>query len=295
MTRRAFTLVELLVVVTIIVLLMAIMSPAMDRAIYQAQLAVCGSQLKAIATMASNYAMGSRRHYPHRPALRDPEISMYQPTQLTWFAPDRRYDDRPTLRPYTALRAFNCPLSGRFDVDTRDPDSFVYSNYVLWFGYYYTTLTPTAPVGVPTSPSPTASRVPQRGLVKLGDRWEFYGESYPWLAGDQDFISFAFGAYSTWGAHPDKADQSYNTIMQDTPSVAFTAGKNPAGKYATSVWLGPRGPVDINFASSDCAVLRFNDVPGPGVAYNKRFAHAGQYNGSNPGEAAGSWNTTPRG
>src|ERR1041384_4524111 len=42
----AFTLVELLVVVAIIVVLLSLLTPALDKAIYQAELAVCGADLR---------------------------------------------------------------------------------------------------------------------------------------------------------------------------------------------------------------------------------------------------------
>src|ERR1043165_1931025 len=53
---RAFTLIELLVVITIIVVLLALLTPALDKAMYQAELAVCGANLRAIANGAIPYA-----------------------------------------------------------------------------------------------------------------------------------------------------------------------------------------------------------------------------------------------
>ena len=65
--HNAFTLIELLVVITVIVILLALLAPALDQAIYQAELAVCGSKLRAVATSALSYAVESKRHFPHRP------------------------------------------------------------------------------------------------------------------------------------------------------------------------------------------------------------------------------------
>lgn len=45
---KGFTLIELLGVVVIIVVLLALLVPTMDKAIYEAELAVCAAQQKAI-------------------------------------------------------------------------------------------------------------------------------------------------------------------------------------------------------------------------------------------------------
>src|SRR5687767_9422946 len=65
--RSAFTLVELMVVVAIIVVLLALMMPAMENAIYQGELAVCGSRLKGIASASFMYAHDNKKRYPSRP------------------------------------------------------------------------------------------------------------------------------------------------------------------------------------------------------------------------------------
>src|ERR1051326_3589056 len=75
MQAAGFTLVELLVVITIIVVLLSLLAPAIDRAIYQAELARCGAQLRAIASQTVTYAMGARRTYPYRVGARDPDWS----------------------------------------------------------------------------------------------------------------------------------------------------------------------------------------------------------------------------
>ena len=60
-TRPAFSLVELLVVITVIVMLLALLAPAMDTAIEQAQRAVCGANLHAIQAAMTGYAVQDRK------------------------------------------------------------------------------------------------------------------------------------------------------------------------------------------------------------------------------------------
>src|SRR5438876_431893 len=66
---RAFTLIELMVVVTIIAILLAILSPALENALYQADLAKCAANLKAIASGAVMYAQSNKLLFPYRDAI----------------------------------------------------------------------------------------------------------------------------------------------------------------------------------------------------------------------------------
>ncbi len=55
-----FTLIELMVVVTIIVVLLSLLAPALDRAVEAAERAVCGANQHAIGAGAIGYAMNNR-------------------------------------------------------------------------------------------------------------------------------------------------------------------------------------------------------------------------------------------
>jgi prepilin-type N-terminal cleavage/methylation domain-containing protein len=257
--RTGFTLIELLVVVTIIVVLLALLTPALDKAIYQAELVVCGGNLKGIAGGVTQYAFDFQRSYPYRDAVHNPNIGNYQPSQLTWRAADANYDDRQKLRPYVGISAFNCPLSGEFNPDTQDPDSFVYSNYVLWFGFRYTQVSSSLPPEVPRiSGNPVDTRAPQPGMLRVGNKWEAVSERtrrFTWLAGDQEFWG-GFG--SSWNAHPDLEGITSNVVLDDAPATHFVPAKNPNGKYATSYWGAPgRGTTENNYANADGSVTRF--------------------------------------
>lgn len=68
-SRRAFTLVELLVVITIIALLIAVLLPSLQTARYQARIAACASNLRQIAVGSTTYTVDYKLWYPIGPAL----------------------------------------------------------------------------------------------------------------------------------------------------------------------------------------------------------------------------------
>ena len=100
-----FTLVELMVVVAIIAILVSLMTPAVEEAMYQAQLAVCATRLNGIALGAATYANDNRSRYPHRNVIEQG----YQPVELKndwnaamgWGPPAG--DDRPRMRGHINL------------------------------------------------------------------------------------------------------------------------------------------------------------------------------------------------
>jgi len=65
-TTKAFTLVELLVVISIIALLLAVLMPTLQKARAQAMRIVCGSGLKQQGIGFTLYASDSNNKYPHR-------------------------------------------------------------------------------------------------------------------------------------------------------------------------------------------------------------------------------------
>ena len=64
MKALGFTLVELLVVITIIVVLMALLAPALEKAIYEAELVSCAGNLKLWGTMSHDFARDHQRRLP---------------------------------------------------------------------------------------------------------------------------------------------------------------------------------------------------------------------------------------
>src|ERR1051325_5390273 len=164
-----FTLVELLVVVTIIVVLLSLLAPALDTAIYAAELAVCQSRQHATTAGVLTYAAGFTRQYPYRYYLDLKKVSHARPIDVQYSnwegAPPNNIDDRPVFRTFVSINGtFNCPLAARqLDFDGSHTQTNVIADYGFWFDFRFT--------GEP-------------GMLKLGARFPFVGDAFDVLTGD---------------------------------------------------------------------------------------------------------------
>ena len=252
--RQGFTLVELLVVVTIIVVLLAMLTPAIDRAIYQAEIAVCMTNKHALSLAVTSYAWNFKRSYPYRPGV---FAWPTWPGNVQRGVP--RYDDRPTYRPYFSLNAtLNCPLIPRVDIDGADDDSNAFSTYNLWFGFYYRRVD-------------DGNVPPEKGMFRLGDRWEWYDKDRDYrlqsnlLAATRYFRQNNGDIYST--SHP--GDTYYTYVLQNELSAGF--------KFSLARWdsTSPdRGPIDVTAVFDDCSATRYDRVL---PLDDERMARAPQY------------------
>ena len=90
-SRRGFTLVELLVVISVIALLLSIMMPALNQAKEIAKALVCGAQMRVYGSALGVYAADNDGYFPYYAALNlsgghhsVPEVDGHRP-DLTWF------------------------------------------------------------------------------------------------------------------------------------------------------------------------------------------------------------------
>jgi len=253
----AFTLIELLVVITIMIVLLALLTPALEQAIYQAELAVCGTNLNGVALGVTSYALDYKRRYPHRPPSPLPNggESARRPNVLTMSAvqsPTFPHDERPIIQAHIPINAMlKCPLAKDIDLVNTDLDSTVHSNYSLWYGWYI--------VG--------PDRVKHKPMARLGDRLGWEDDT------SQGRRRYEFSVIATdmessviQAAHPDKDGTLTNIVLQDEyASLGLVEGAefpDARAKYVLSFWSGSatRGLMDRNFAYADGSVNRMMDL-----------------------------------
>lgn len=259
-----FSLVELLVVVSIIVILLAIAAMAVDKALYAANLARDGTNLSAIAKGVTSYAAGNKTRYPQRLAVeRDRERgggwNMLNLMARDAGNPGGPDDDRVRLREYIPMDALADPLGGDIDMDdttkadgvvainytgvgaTQSGTEVLLANYVLLFGV-------------------TFSGEGGARMSRTNERLNIDGNKTTVLAGDLNHVA-PQPHYGYWieSSHPDKDGR-----------LQFEKWYN-RGNLMRSMWHRlntgagwpdpPRGMCDYNYAYKDGSVTREVDTP----------------------------------
>ena len=249
--RDGFTLVELLVAITIIVVLLSLLSPALDKAMTAASLAVCASNQKAIASAGAVYAQSNRSRYPHPKLARDGNDMMYQPDIIGWEAdPDR--DIRALYEPYIPYAVYGCPMSPgiKFDFESNDVGTTVQSNYAIFMAWAY--------VGGQGGP----------GMFRMGDRLEYYDSWNGRDAASSVVVMDRAISNDTGGgqsAHPDDESQWRLYVWNNRDGFTHTA------------WgYGSRSQLDVNQTYVDLSVSRVDDllIEDERVAYAAAHANA---------------------
>ena len=269
----AFTLVELLVVVTIIVVLLALIAPAIDKAVYEAELAVCASQLKSVTKGASMYAMGNQRRYPPNRRIEENDAQA-QPVDLAgvfvlWEDPGQR----PPIKEFIDIDVLVDPLCRKVDLDTQregTPLHLIMASYNMWWGWKYTGHDKMAKLGDSftwTGPTnPAANTMPQRTA------------RFQWVISDRQHLK---RGSETQSSHPDKDGVLQALAMQDEKNNPWVP---QAFTITMSLWRAltdNHGLLDMNYAHADGSVVRIRDQ----VPYDERTFPTPERAGNvNPGQ-----------
>jgi Tfp pilus assembly protein PilE len=177
LTARAFTVVELLAVVTIIIVLLALLSPAMDRAMEMTYRAICASNLHTTSIGLTHYALDQKYQLPQGyPSYDQATEGVYYIWARSTVSAGKAWRAHGALiEPrYTLPRVFYCPsnhhpnlqydkASGLVIIVPEDPivvsgkaggwpssgdpmrDEYQY----VWTGYHYRSSFDGEPVGLP--------------------------------------------------------------------------------------------------------------------------------------------------
>ncbi len=238
-TSTAFTLVELLAVVTIIVVLLALLAPALDKAVRQAEMTVCSANKHGLTVGVTSYAMDNKRRYPYR---QHPDTAKSWP----WLIANGNggaTDDRPKYRKYMMLNGvFNCPQLPKIDIDgSTATNTFVDTN--LWHGFQLRNGT-------------TRSR----GMMRIGDKL-----TWDWTEGaNKKQITSTILAGSHYTVNTGTG--GLNTTHQGTPTEAYSTTRyqdDPNTGYTLCLYRGVLASAktsDQTVAFADLSVRKYNEV-----------------------------------
>ena len=238
--KAGFTLVELLVVIAILAVLMSLLTVAIDRAVYQATLAICGGGgQRGIATGVTRYSFDHKRSYPYRAVVQNPDI-IGEGRHHKIAAPS--YDDRPTMMSYVDLKTLVDPFCLKVDLSPtlESAVAHVYASYELWYGFNY--------IGL-------------KGSKRVGDRVEWTGDAalppaaVSLLVADM-YVVMRDTGYAGNYSHPDLAD---NFTQYRTQDELMSWG----AVQTISIWGGGGANTrftDRNFAYDDGSVERLTNL-----------------------------------
>jgi competence protein ComGC len=248
MNIRAFTLVELLVVVSIIVTLLALLAPAMDKAVYQAEMAADGSNFRGIGSGVLSYAFDHKRRYPYREHL----VKGYSiPIIINNTIYEARYDDRPMLRPYMSInKTLSCPFLPKQDLDDPELDTMIFVPHSLWFSVQYRS---DYGIGDMVFENPALGT----GMFKIGDRVGWYDNVVGQAVASNVLASSRVAIWQRGeGSMTSHPAEGYSIIRADREWYAIYPKVTVA--YFQSLNRLKHEPTDLNTLFDDGSVRRHN-------------------------------------
>ncbi|MBI1337354.1 MAG: DUF1559 domain-containing protein [Phycisphaera sp.] len=259
---RAFTLVELLVVITIVVLLVALLLPAFEKARYIARLTQCKSNLRQLTIAHTTYALDSRKWYPYHITSWPSGTQKFMldaNNHVRPIIPTGTYaGDSPELIPYISgaksmdprlTSALWCPGVGLYDMSTNmSLDLPLYSFYANRINAQGSnqTATSTNSSGNPTTTEQYAIKE-SKLIQKIDSKMYFYADT-GWSGISGSYSIVASDRCQRYGGSGSK--------------VLTNHGRGDYYLTKQKTWLvWNTGPATTNYAFTDGSVKDFTFEP----------------------------------
>jgi prepilin-type N-terminal cleavage/methylation domain-containing protein len=251
--RHGFTLIELLVVVAILSVLLAILTPMLTSARYQAQIVQCVAVLRGVGFAQVNYATENVGRFPAEAPREETDERNYNltPWRRAWALRENTsrasFDLRPTYREYLGGELANtmlCPLAPPYFADSTTLDHGGHSQYSLSPYMMYTTN---------NWRQSRAWYADVGAYERLGRSWSPQRNpdvSFTVLASDYNIYNR--GDKQVFSGHPGP-----DGFVSDDSSGAYGNGATNATNFTVTYVLGHKFSAPINFVDGDCSVRTY--------------------------------------
>ncbi|OVE77883.1 hypothetical protein BVX99_01345 [bacterium F16] len=229
MKSRRFTLIELLIAITILLILCALLLPVLIEVKYKAKLVVCMNNQKQLATSAIVEASENNNRFSTRAATELGYTAYGAPDALKHgVAGAGPYDDRPNLE-YISVNTLKCPFLPEYDY-TNSTETHIRWGYSLYFGWRL------------------EGDSDANHMTRIGQQLTFNGNEFDIMIADMNIGYNGYdGGTRAMAAHPDRLG---------TMALDLTPG---LGRYKLEGSYF-RGPVDLTFTRTDGSAFTIKNV-----------------------------------